>query len=295
MPKERDPRRDEARKLWELSGGEIDLVEISAKLNVSPGTVRGWKSKDQWERNERSAPKYTERSGTPVIKDVRTKEPAIANDELTDKQRIFVLEYMRDFNITRSAMAAGYSKKAAHVVGWETLRNPKVQAEIKRLKDILSDELGLDVRRIIAEYMKIAFADVTDLMEFGQREVPVMSMFGPLKGDDGEPLMKTVNYVDFKSSNEIDGTVISEVKQGKDGVSIKLHDKMRALEKLEKYVGFMSEEEKLKLTKLQAEIKALEGPGDSKEDDGFIDALKGKASEIWADDHAEPSKTDDGE
>lgn len=46
MAKPRDPRRDEAFEIWKSCGGLIDLVEIAAQLEVSAGTVRGWKSKD---------------------------------------------------------------------------------------------------------------------------------------------------------------------------------------------------------------------------------------------------------
>ncbi|NGP59995.1 terminase small subunit [Paenibacillus thiaminolyticus] len=66
------------------------------------------------------------------------------------------MEYLRDFNATRAAIAAGYSKKTAHVIGWENLRKPNIQAEIKRQKDAMVEELGVGVQRIIAEYMKIA-------------------------------------------------------------------------------------------------------------------------------------------
>lgn len=262
MPRERDPRRDQAFEIWKNSGGAKDLVEIAAQLGVSDGTVRGWKSKDTWEsaaeRKKRNAPKKgTERSKQSEREKerrnpVQASEPE--NDDLTDKNRVFVMEYLRDFNATRAAMAAGYNKKTAYSIGWELLRKPEIQAEIKRHKEMLSDEFGLDIRRIIAEYMKIAFTDITDLLEFGQKDVPVMSMFGPVKDEEGNPVMKTVNYVSFNESREIDGTVISEVKQGKDGVSIKLHDKVKALEKLERYVVYMTEEEKLKLDKLRAEV-----------------------------------------
>ncbi|MEK4880143.1 MULTISPECIES: phage terminase small subunit [Paenibacillus] len=70
MPRERDPKRAEAKKLWLDSGGQLDLVEIAAQLNVSAGTIRGWKSKDNWSghlngtfrTDEGNAPNKQERS-----------------------------------------------------------------------------------------------------------------------------------------------------------------------------------------------------------------------------------------
>lgn len=41
----------------------IDLVEIASQLNLSPGTIRGWKSKDKWDSKLNGAlQKNTERS-----------------------------------------------------------------------------------------------------------------------------------------------------------------------------------------------------------------------------------------
>lgn len=52
---------------------------------------------------------------------------------LTAKQRVFVAEYVTDFNATRAAIAAGYSKKTAYSVGWENLRKPEIASEIERV------------------------------------------------------------------------------------------------------------------------------------------------------------------
>lgn len=49
MPRARDPNRGKAFQLYMDAGGKIDLVEIASQLNISAGTVRGWKSKDKWE------------------------------------------------------------------------------------------------------------------------------------------------------------------------------------------------------------------------------------------------------
>lgn len=66
MPRVRDPNRSRAFEIYKENGGNIDLVEIASQLNISAGTVRGWKSKDNWEGHlngtlrknmERSKPK----------------------------------------------------------------------------------------------------------------------------------------------------------------------------------------------------------------------------------------------
>lgn len=291
MARARDPNRDIAFEMWKQAGGEIKLKDIADQLGISEGTVRGWKNKDKWDAQlngtfqskERNAPIKTERSKKATERNEPPPVVEVEADELTDKQRLFVMEYLRDFNATRAAIAAGYSKKSAHVVGWETLRNPKVQAEIQRYKEQRTSELGLDVQRIIVEYMKIAFADITDLLEFGQKDEPLYDNEGnpAIDPKTGEPMTYKRNYVSFKNSDEIDGTVVGEVRQGKDGVSIKLHDKMKALEKLEKYVGFLTEEQRLKLEKTKLEVAHLRGEDEQQEDDGFLDALDGKVEQIW--------------
>lgn len=234
---------------------QVFLNEAPASAPKKPDTVP--KPTERSTQSERNAPKDTERSKPPV-------EPPPEEDNedgsLTEKQRLFVLEYLRDFNATRAAMAVGYSKKTAYAIGWENLRKPQIQAEIKRQKEAMADDLGLGVQRIIAEYMKIAFADITDLLEFGQMDEPLFDGEGrpALDPVTGEQMTYKRNFVSFKNSDEIDGTVVGEVRQGKDGVSIKLHDKMKALTALEKYIGFMTEEDRLRVEKLKGEVKLLE-------------------------------------
>ncbi len=53
---------------------------------------------------------------------------------LTNRQSKFVQEYMVDFNATRAAVRAGYSKKAARQVSSRLLTFANIQAEIRRLR-----------------------------------------------------------------------------------------------------------------------------------------------------------------
>ncbi|EOS7761129.1 small subunit of terminase [Enterococcus hirae] len=48
MARKRDPRRDEAKRIWLESNGEKQLKEIASELNVSDSQVRKWKSLDKW-------------------------------------------------------------------------------------------------------------------------------------------------------------------------------------------------------------------------------------------------------
>lgn len=204
-------------------------------------------------------------------------------DGLTTKQRVFILEYLRDFNATRAAMAAGYSKRTAYAIGFENLRKPDIQREIERFKTDMIDGLGLSVQRIVMEYMKIAFADMTDYVAFGTREMPVRDEYGIVEDADGNPVMEMMGFVDLHESDEVDGTIISEVKMGRDGVSIKLHSKISALKALEKYTDFLTEMQKAQLEKARVEISKLRGEelDDDTEDDGFMEALGVIAAEVW--------------
>ena len=71
----------------------------------------------------------------------------------------------------------------------------------------------IDTMDIVDMYIKIAFADITDYVTFGPRGV--------------QP----------KKSESVDGQLICKIKEGRDGVSIELADKMKALDKLSNYLG----------------------------------------------------------
>ena len=117
------------------------------------------------------------------------------------------------------------------------------------------------------EYMKIAFADITDFVEFGSKKTRVFN-------EDGEFSDVDRSFVKLKDSSSVDGSVLQEVKVGRDGVAIKLLDKMKALDTLKKYV---SGEDKLKLQLLEAQISKL-GEEESTEEmlAKYFDALGAK-------------------
>lgn len=268
--------------------------DIAEKYGVSINTVKSWKQRYKWDRKRVHTKKkdvHTPKECVPKRTTIE-KVKEIEKAELTEKQRLFCLYYIKTFNATHAAIKAGYAKDSAHVMGSQLLRNPKVAEEIKRIKGAMQEEIFIDAMDVLNKYIKIAFADITEYLEFGQREIQVMGAFGPIHNEEGEPITKVVNYIDFKDSNMVDGSLISEVKQGKDGASIKFFNKIKALEKLELYFDLFPdkfkrriEEERIKMDKEKFELEKSKVLGESAEgeDDGFIEALKGEINEVWDD------------
>ena len=50
---------------------------------------------------------------------------------VTDKQKLFINEYLVDFNATQAAIRAGYSEDSAGVIGFENLKKPEIDKAIK--------------------------------------------------------------------------------------------------------------------------------------------------------------------
>lgn len=280
------PNWDEIQTEWETT--EITFKELAEKHGVKDSTIRSRKNREKWSRGnvKRNATKNaTQRKNVATKKMVF--EPVVESDDLTDKQRLFCIYYIKYFNATKAYQKAyGCAYTTAMVEGHRHLRNPKITAEIDRMKAEQAYELKLDARNVLQKYIDIAFADITDFATFGKREVPVIGMYGPVLDENDEQLMQEVNYVDFKESIEVDGTIITEVKQGKDGISVKLADKMKALDFLTNYLEMHPDKEfkkQLEVEKLKvAQAKAF-GVDDQEEyeDDGFNEALNATTSEVW--------------
>lgn len=77
---------------------------------------------------------------------------------MTDKQTIFVSEYLKDFNATRAAKAAGYSDKTAPEIGSENLKKPNIREAIEKyINETLDNDKMTLKREIINELRTIAF------------------------------------------------------------------------------------------------------------------------------------------
>lgn len=284
MARVRSPARDQAKKLYLESNGEMKLVDIAAKLNILDSQVRKWKSQDKWEQELKGTLPKSKRNVTnrKLNKKSENKEPIVElvdevleDTELTDKQRLFCIYYIEDYNKTRAYQRAyGCSYRVANINGSRLLVNASIKKEIERLTNECLEEQEINSKlinkRLFEMYMKIAFADIGDYLKFGQEEQKVWSMnddgsFKPvIDPETGEQKIRKYNVVNLNESEEVDTTIISEVSEGKNGVKIKLQDKMKALEWLDKHYGKLDKltSEKLEIEKKKLELAKNEAGGD---------------------------------
>lgn len=206
--------------------------DIAEKYGTTINTVKSWKKRYAWSRGEGAHKE--EKVCTQKSKGAPKKEAPIddgtkatlQNDDLTPEQQMFCIYYSRTFNAAQSYQKAyGCSYESAIANGSRLLTNDKVRAEIKRLKEIKRQQIVADADDIVELQMRIAFADIGNYVSFGQKEVTDI--------ETDETYM--VSVVDLKESKNTDTQLIQEVKRGKDGVSVKLADKQKAIDWLSKY------------------------------------------------------------
>ncbi len=259
--------------------------DIANKYGVSLNTVKSWKTRYKWNKkgmhtkSEKACTQKKNSESKKYRKKVLVTEEVveiIQNTELTDKQRLFCVYYIRCFNATKAYQKAyECDYVTAMVNGSCLLRNTKVKEEILRLKQNRLNREFFSEEDLFQKYMDIAFADITDFTQFGNKNIKVINP------DTGEEEELTVSYVNIKNNDEVDGTLISEVSKGKDGVKVKLADRMKAMQWLSDHMDLATEEQKARIAVLKAKVETDEEEGDA--DDGFIDALNATAGSDWSD------------
>nr|DAW60700.1 MAG TPA: Terminase small subunit [Caudoviricetes sp.] len=266
----------------------MKMVDIAEQLGCEPATIRTWKNRYKWDsdgsatfqKKSETKRNVSKRKETPV--DDGTRE-TLQNDELTPDQQMFCIYYSRTFNAAQSYQKAyGCKYESAMVRGSELLRNVKVRKEIERLKEIKRQQIVTGTEDIVELQMRIAFADIGNYMSFGQKEIT--------DSDTEETFM--VSTVDLKESGNTDTQLIQEVRRGKDGVSVKLADKQKAIDWLTRFFEMNPsdrhrkefDKRKLDLELLKLEMQTKESADDTPEQDNFLDALNVAAQEVWSDD-----------
>ncbi len=149
------------------------------------------------------------------------KSESIEGDDLTDKQMVFVEEYLVCWNATEAARRAGYSGNDATLatVGWENLRKPEIRERIQARmaeKAMAADE----VLARLADHARGSMADFLSWSGRGARlDLSKAAKAGKLH-------------------------LVKSFTKGRRGTSIELYDAQAALVHIAKHLGLFVDQVK---------------------------------------------------
>lgn len=221
-----------------LSG--LKYKDIADKYGVSISTVKSWKSR-YWKSNDVATKDKQVAKQVAKVAKKRATEKAVdglSNSGLTDKQKSFVLEYLRISNATQAYINVyDVPYSTARVSGSRMLTNDNIQNEIERLRKAKLQELSVGVFDLMEDMVIEARADIGDYIDFGRYDMLHVDAEGDVKLDtEDNPEVFRKSWVQFKDKEKVDTRPIKSIKMGKDGPVVELHDRNKARQELLKYL-----------------------------------------------------------
>lgn len=146
---------------------------------------------------------------------------------MTEKQKIFADEYLIDLNATRAYRVAYPNVKkddTAAVNGSKLLRNTKVAEYIQERMQECQQRTEVTQDRVVQELAAIAFAKATDY-------VTIKS--------NGPAAVVMIKSTDDLTDEQV--RAIAGIKEGTNGIEIKLNGKEKALELLGRHLGMWND------------------------------------------------------
>jgi phage terminase small subunit len=168
---------------------------------------------------------------------------------LTERQKRFAFEYVKDFNATKAYIRAGYSEQGAENSAYRLLDNSGVLEEIEEWKEINSCQARLTPAFVLKIWMDIATADPRDLVSVKVAGCPACWP-EELRGlcTDPNPQCKTcsgggVRQVIVTDTGKLKGPakrLYAGAVQTKDGIKVLMRDQGEAVLNLAKYLGMVN-------------------------------------------------------
>lgn len=152
--------------------------------------------------------------------------------KLTEKQKLFVAEYLVDLNATKAAVRAGYTEKTARIHSSKMLANANIQQLISESLRKRTDKLEITSERILSELAYMGFSNMLDYIgttEFGDAYVDLSSLT--------REQAKAIQEITVEAYTEGRGEDAREIKRTK----FKLADKRGSLELLGKHLKLFTD------------------------------------------------------
>jgi len=255
-----------ADNIWILAQRDHDagmsVEAIAKKYDLKRDTVQKRKQRvwdkgiceeDRTSRTKDKSKRTQDKKGVSALSPAEKAHKAVceaveANTELSDAHKDFCVHYVKNLNAPAAYIRVyGGTLRNAYSRSHDLLKSVKIQSEIARLRAIKNTILGFGEHDLVEMHLRIAFADITDYVEFENKEIPLIAN-GNIVYEECEDtgkrtaLKKAINELRLKHSDSVDGTLIASITEGREGVNVKLADRHKSLEFLAKYFGAFDKE-----------------------------------------------------
>lgn len=175
---------------------------------------------------------------------------------LIAKQKRFCEEYIIDLNGTQAAIRAGYASNSANEQAARMLAKDSIQEYIQQLKADRSRRTEITADRVLQELAAVAFAKIDDFLKVEEiTHIEYVPVNEPAESEDDEdseaessmttkPVERKYKVVNIYETEKVDRgklPAIASIKQTKDGIELKTHDKIKSLELLGRHLGMWND------------------------------------------------------
>lgn len=259
MARERSPDRDKAFEIYQQHQGNITNREIAKLLDIPEKTISVWKLRDKWKEGIDCSTSKTDCS--------------------TTKRR----QGGQPGNRNAQGHGAPAKNKNAETHGFFSKYLPEetlaIMEEIqqKHPLDILWENITIQYTAIVRA-QRIMYVTGKDEMIKELKDAEYLSLPDP-DNPGGVKLVPVKEAYNFQFAWDRQATFL----QAQSRAMATLQSMIKQYDELLKS-GMATEEQKLRVEKLKVEIDKAKGfGGEEGKDDGFIEALKAGAKNVWAD------------
>jgi phage terminase small subunit len=156
-------------------------------------------------------------------------KPGEGKEARVERHDLFCLEYIKDYNATRAAIAAGYSEDSARAIGCKLLTKDNIKARVTMFTYERAARVQLDGDQILQETKKLALSDIRKLID------PETGCVLPAHDWPDDIASAVAGFEVRETFHPITGKLTGYVKK------IKLWDKPKPIELLGKNKGIFKE------------------------------------------------------
>ena len=264
MGRARSPNSIEAERLYKKGW---KLVDIAKELDVPEGTVRRWKSTQDWEseRSDKKANVRKSKGGQPGNKN------AVGNNGGAPEGNKNALG--------NNGGAPKQNKNAVTTGEFETLFFDCLDSEEKEL----IEQIQLDKNQLLLQEIQLLTVRERRMLK------RIESLKRTQEEQNGEAQGMTA--VKYKTGVEKDkdtdlfeyAGILGQIQNIENALTRVQTSKQRAIDSLHRY-GYDDARLEIELMKIELELAKQDTSEDTQEDDGFMDAIDKTAAEVWGDD-----------